>query len=87
MTPSFVKGPTDLPLLDVTISQALADAAKRCGNKEALVVGHQNVRWTWLQLEQRVDALARGLLALGFRPGVHFQPCHRPHPAGRRPYS
>jgi fatty-acyl-CoA synthase len=69
MAPSFVKGPTDPALVDVTISRALADAAKRWGYKEALVVGHQNVRWTWSQLEERVDALARGLLALGFRPG------------------
>jgi len=68
-TPSFVKGRTDLPLLDITISQAFDDAAKRWGTREALVVGHQNVRWTWSQLKERVDALARGLRASGFRRG------------------
>jgi len=69
MKPSLVKGPTDFPLLDMTIGQALDATAKRWGATEALVVCHQNVRWTWSELEQRATALARGLLALGFCPG------------------
>ena len=35
----------------------------------ALVVRHQNVRWTWGEFGARVDALAAGLLALGLEPG------------------
>jgi len=35
----------------------------------ALVVRHQNVRWSWGEFGARVDALAAGLLALGLEPG------------------
>jgi len=35
----------------------------------ALVVRHQDVRWTWGEFGARVDALAAGLLALGLEPG------------------
>lgn len=69
MQRSLVKGATDPPLLDITISQALDSAARRWGSKEALIVSHQDVRWTWSELKEHVEALARGLLTLGFRPG------------------
>jgi fatty-acyl-CoA synthase len=36
---------------------------------EALVVRHQQIRWTYRELQQQVDAFAAGLLALGFEPG------------------
>ena len=75
MSWSLVKGSTDLPLLGITISDALDHAASRWGSKEALIVVNQDVRRTWSELEERVEALARGLVALGFRPGarVHDQ--------------
>ena len=69
MRASLVKGPTDSPLLETTIGRVFVDTVARCGDKEALVVVHQNVRWTWSDLKERVDAFARGLIALGFRPG------------------
>jgi fatty-acyl-CoA synthase len=43
-----------------------------CGqypDKDALVVRHQDVRWTYRELQQKVDELAVGLLALGIEPG------------------
>ena len=49
MKPSLVEGSTDLPLLDITIGQALENAAGRWGGEEALVVSHQDIRWTWSQ--------------------------------------
>ena len=66
---SLVKGPTDAPLLETTIGDALDRAAERWGDQEALVVVHQGIRWTWSELRERVDTFARGLIALGFRPG------------------
>jgi fatty-acyl-CoA synthase len=56
-------------LLDVTIGHALEQAAQQWGDREALVIPHQSVRWTWKELLQRSDALAAGLLALGLEPG------------------
>ena len=43
-----------------------------CGqypDKDALIVRHQDVRWTYRELQQKVDELAVGLLALGIEPG------------------
>ena len=37
--------------------------------KDALIVRHQDVRWTYRELQEKVDALAVGLLSLGIAPG------------------
>ena len=66
---SLVKGPTDAPLLETTIGDALDRAVEHWSDEEALVVIHQGIRLTWSELRERVDAFARGLIALGFRPG------------------
>ena len=36
---------------------------------DALVVRHQNVRWSYKVLQQHVNQLAAGLVALGVEPG------------------
>ena len=41
----------------------------RFPDNEALVVRHQNVRWRYGTLTEKVDAFAAGLLALGLEPG------------------
>ncbi len=68
-TPSYAQGPQSPALLDVTIGEALARAAQQWGEREALVIPHQGVRWTWAELLQRSDAVAAGLLALELQPG------------------
>jgi fatty-acyl-CoA synthase len=57
------------PLLEKTISEAVADIAARFPDREALVVCHQNVRLTWSQLDREVTRVARGLAGLGLAPG------------------
>jgi fatty-acyl-CoA synthase len=37
--------------------------------REALVVPHQSIRWTYAELRHRVDELAVGLMHLGLEPG------------------
>lgn len=69
MTDSIVAGPTDVPLLDKTIGRAMDEAANRWHDREALVVPHQQVRWTWSELADRVDTMAAGLADLGFVKG------------------
>src|SRR5262249_48616749 len=44
-------------------------AVERGGQREALVVRHQAVRWTYDELKREVDRFAAGLLALGLQPG------------------
>ena len=66
---SYAQGSQQPPLWSITIGQALDNTVARHGEREALVVPHQGVRWTWAQLAQRVDEVAAGLLALGLVPG------------------
>ena len=66
---SWVKGADAPPLLEITIGQALDEAADRWGDADAIVSVAQSVRWSWLQLAARAEALAAGFLSLGLEPG------------------
>lgn len=66
---SLVRGAATPPLLEQTIGEALDLAARRWPAREALVVVHQNLRWTYAELAARAEALAAGLLALGLHRG------------------
>jgi fatty-acyl-CoA synthase len=66
---SHTSGVTHPPLLAETIGANLGRAVKADPDHEALVVPHQGVRWTYRQLWERVDIVARALVARGFVPG------------------
>ncbi len=66
---SYVHGTHDLPLIGDTIGVFLKNIAARHGDNDALVVPHQDVRWTYREFDERVTRLAAGLLRLGLRPG------------------
>ena len=66
---SYVSGISDAPLLGETIGRSLDKAVERWGHREALVSPTHDVRWTWQEFAERVDALAAGLLALGLQRG------------------
>ncbi len=66
---SYVHGVSLTPLLGLTVGQLFDRTAARWPDREALVVRHQNIRWTWRELQQQVDALAAGLIGLGMKPG------------------
>jgi fatty-acyl-CoA synthase len=68
-SPSYVSGVSSVPLIGETIGEHFDRAAARWSNLEALVVRHQNIRWTYGELKQRVDDLAAGMIALGLEPG------------------
>ena len=65
---SYAKGP-DAPLLTDTIHQALLKTSARVPEKTALIVRHQNVRYTFAQLAAEVERTARGLAGLGLHGG------------------
>jgi fatty-acyl-CoA synthase len=67
--PSYVHGASGTPLLGQTIGENLDRAVERWGDREALVSCHQDVRFTYAELGEAVDRLARALLAEGVRPG------------------
>jgi len=68
-TLSYVSGSSSHPLIGETIGSCFERSAEKWSEREALVVRQQNVRYTYAQLKQRVDALAMGLLKLGMQPG------------------
>ncbi len=47
----------------------LEDAARRWGDRPALIVRHQNIRWTYRELNEAAERFAAGLLKLGLQPG------------------
>ncbi|MEM9561780.1 MAG: AMP-binding protein [Actinomycetota bacterium] len=67
--PSHTVGATAPALLEQTIGENLAATVAANADREALVVAHQDVRWTYAELADRVDELARALLAAGFTTG------------------
>ena len=66
---SYVRGDTAPALIGATIGAYLDDVARRDGTREALVIPHQQVRWTYADLKARSDDFAAGLLSLGLEPG------------------
>jgi fatty-acyl-CoA synthase len=66
---SYSSGTADRPLLGQTIGENLDETIARFGQRDALVVRHQGVRWSYAELGRRVDELARGLIAFGLQKG------------------
>jgi fatty-acyl-CoA synthase len=64
-----VQGATDRPLIGATIGETFDAMAMAHADRTALVVEHQQVRWTYAELKRRVDELALGLMRLGLEPG------------------
>ena len=69
LTQSYANGASHTPLLGDTIGAQFDKTAARWGGHEALVVPHQDIRWSWAELKQRVDDLAAGLMEMGLAPG------------------
>ena len=69
LTQSYVHGASSVPLIGQTLGAFFDEAARRWGKCDALIVRHQQVRWTYEELRRKVDDFAAGLLALGLEPG------------------
>jgi fatty-acyl-CoA synthase len=66
---SHVVGPSDAPLLDVTVTGFFKHTLRQHAEREAAVFCDRDVRWTYDQLARRVDRFAAGLLAIGLYKG------------------
>lgn len=66
---SYASGASDQPLIGLPISQFFDNIVARYGEREAVVSCHQGTRWTYTQLAERVDQLARAFIAAGFVKG------------------
>ena len=69
LTQSYAHGASTKPLLGETLGVNFDLAAEKWGERDALIVRHQNIRWTYSELKNEVDDFAAGLLALGLEPG------------------
>jgi fatty-acyl-CoA synthase len=65
---SYVHGASAEPLIGETIGMHFDRACARHADEMAVIVRHQGIRWTYREFQQRVDAVASGLLGLGLRP-------------------
>jgi fatty-acyl-CoA synthase len=66
---SYLCGQANEPLLYETIGACVDRIAATYPDKEALVVRHQDIRWTFSEYKAEIDALAAGLISLGVEPG------------------
>ena len=66
---SYDHGVSDRKLIGETIGAFFDRTVETHRDREALVVRHQNIRWSWGELGRRVDDLAAGLMTLGLERG------------------
>jgi fatty-acyl-CoA synthase len=66
---AYAHGVSDTPLLGETIGSNFERIAAEHADREAVVVAHQGVRWTYAQFAAEVDRVARALVASGLAPG------------------
>jgi fatty-acyl-CoA synthase len=69
LTRSYVTGEGSGQLLYETIGECFDRVVDKYPDNIALIVRHQDIRWTYSELRDAVDRLAMGLLALGVSPG------------------
>ena len=66
---SYVSGTGDIPLIGVTIGEKFDEIVNNYSDREALIVVHQNIRWTYQQLSDEVVKCAKALMACGLQKG------------------
>ncbi|WP_419051401.1 AMP-binding protein, partial [Gordonibacter pamelaeae] len=72
-TPAPVPGDPDYPLhSEKTIGRYFRDQVAIDPDHEFVVYPDRMLRWTYKDFDERTDNLARGLLAIGLRPGDHL---------------
>jgi fatty-acyl-CoA synthase len=69
MSESYARGDTSVALLDETIGSNLDRTVANHGEREALISCAQGLRYTYAELAQAVDELARGLITAGLQKG------------------
>lgn len=69
LSKSYLTGEGSGQLLYETIGSCFDRIAERNPDNLALVVRHQDIRWTYREFQAQVDRLATGLIALGIEPG------------------
>lgn len=66
---SYASGSSQQPLLGITIGDKFDEIVDRFPTQDALVSIHQNLRYTYAELAQKVDNLAKAFIAMGLVKG------------------
>jgi fatty-acyl-CoA synthase len=66
---SYASGCSNKPLIGETIGRYFDGICQAHADSLALISRHQNIRWTYRELKNRVDAFSAGLLGAGLQPG------------------
>ncbi|KAL6889920.1 acetyl-CoA synthetase-like protein [Trichoderma longibrachiatum] len=66
---SLLHGPSDPPLVDLTLGELLQLQTYQYGTKECIVIPWTGARWTYHDLNQQSSALAQSLLDMGVGVG------------------
>ncbi|HVQ49302.1 MAG TPA: AMP-binding protein, partial [Mycobacterium sp.] len=66
---SYDEGPTDTPIIEETIGENFERTVRAHPDNEALVDMASNRRWTYSELNDEIDVIARGLMSLGIERG------------------
>ena len=66
---SYARGPVEKSLIEKPVGELFDETASRFADNEALVSRHQGLRFTYQQLNDRVDELAIALLGFGTKKG------------------
>ncbi|MEN6517601.1 MAG: AMP-binding protein [Methanospirillum sp.] len=66
---SYETGTSAVPLIGKTIGEMFDEIAARYPDTEAIVSVQEGIRWTYRELKERAEDLARGLMALGVEKG------------------
>ena len=72
---ALTKGDEAIPLLELTVDRLLTRAVEARGNETALIVPHQNIRWSYADLWLAVDDFAASLWALERKKGDRVALC------------
>ena len=68
LTQSHDKG-IDVPLIEATIGDFFDAIVNKYPEREALVSRHQNIRWTYRELQEKVNQLASAMIEMGLEIG------------------
>ena len=66
---SYIHGTSQESLLGSTIGDFFDQIVARFPDKEALVVHHQNIHWTYTDMKKQVDICAKALICMGVEKG------------------
>ncbi|KAI1454935.1 4-coumarate-CoA ligase [Annulohypoxylon moriforme] len=66
---SYLEGPVDPPLVDLTLGELLDLQCQHHGSQECIVTPWTGARWTYNELNQQSSQLARSLMSLGIGVG------------------